>query len=216
MNCLIIYAHPHSHSFNHSLLEAVGQKLTALGATVCIRDLYSLQFNPVYGIADIEAARHGTVPADVRREQEFVDHADRVIFVSPLWTTTPPAMLKGYVDRVLNPARHSAGLGHVAGLLSGKKFAMFSTPDHDIVASVRKAGIHAVPANHGMPAHHDTSHHQHEESHTLFKVIGSPLSFHRVLHASGEVSEATRRQLLSEAERLTEQFVGEGGFCPYY
>jgi NAD(P)H dehydrogenase (quinone) len=192
MNCLIIYAHPHPHSFNHELLQAVERKLTSMGVSVLVRDLYAHNFNPNYGIADLEAARRGAVLPDVCAEQKLLNDADRVIFVSPTWHDMPPLMLKGYIDRVFTSDFGVRSLGHSVSLLNGKKFGMFNTS-----VSVKADTLH----------HGSTDLHHRLMSHGIFKAIGSPLSFHHVFYNVEEADDKSRSRMLGESARIAEHFV---------
>ena len=87
-----------------------------MGDQVLWSDLYALKFDPTeasyhYGSAEMatsfdplkaqEAAfEAGELPSEVVEEVEKLIRADRVIFHFPLWWFAPPAMLKGYFDRV--------------------------------------------------------------------------------------------------------------------
>ncbi|MEG1585283.1 MAG: NAD(P)H-dependent oxidoreductase, partial [Bacteroidales bacterium] len=100
MEHLIIYAHPNPNSFNHAILETCLNKLTALGASVEVRDLYKINFNPCFSLADLEAKQAGKVLPDVQIEQDYINKAEKITFIAPIWWGLLPAMLKGYFDRV--------------------------------------------------------------------------------------------------------------------
>jgi NAD(P)H dehydrogenase (quinone) len=117
VNALIVYAHPEPTSFTAALKNIARDKLCALGHEVVVSDLYAENFNPVAGrhdfdtVADatrlhyqqeqLHAAQNGGFAADLRREQARVAAADLFIFVYPLWWGGMPAILKGWVDRVM-------------------------------------------------------------------------------------------------------------------
>jgi NAD(P)H dehydrogenase (quinone) len=46
------------------------------------------------------ASEGGTLPAEVAAEIERLDNADLLILQYPMWWHLPPAMLKGWLDRV--------------------------------------------------------------------------------------------------------------------
>lgn len=129
MNATIIYAHPNPASFNHAILERVTAELAALGVTSQIRDLYQLDFDPLLKPADFEAFKVGTVPADIRAEQEYIQQADWLVFIYPTWWWDRPAILKGYIDRVFSHG-FAYGVGadlSVLPLLSDKRAFVFNT-----------------------------------------------------------------------------------------
>ncbi|RYY55989.1 MAG: flavodoxin family protein [Chitinophagaceae bacterium] len=126
MKHLIIYCHPSSQSLNHQLKDTV---LNALQAQqVQVRDLYQIGFNPVLSQADMEGQRKGIVADDVRTEQDFIADADVLTLIYPIWWTGLPAIMKGYIDRVLSYGfayRYDQGVQR--GLLTGKKVIIINT-----------------------------------------------------------------------------------------
>lgn len=110
-----VYAHPGPSRVNNSLLR-MGHEALAEQYDVTVSDLYADGFNPALGTADLggftgdvgnvveltgEAYARGEVPADVRREQENLAAAELLVLQFPLWWYGPPAMMKGWIDRVL-------------------------------------------------------------------------------------------------------------------
>lgn len=128
MKHLIVYAHPHTVSFNHAILNAAVDALEAQGHEVVVRDLYALGFQPVLSAADTISMRAGQTPQDIATEQQFVADAEAITFIYPIWWTGLPAILKGYVDRVF-----AYGFAYVSGeagiekLLTGKKGLIINT-----------------------------------------------------------------------------------------
>lgn len=128
MKHLVVYAHPNPASFNHGILETVTQTLQKAGHEVRVRDLYTLNFQPVLSGVDFGAYQQGTVPADVKVEQEHITWADAVTFVYPVWWAGLPAILKGYVDRVFTHGfAYSVTSQGMAKLLTGKKGYLIAT-----------------------------------------------------------------------------------------
>ncbi|MAY32281.1 MAG: NADPH quinone oxidoreductase [Rhodovulum sp.] len=125
-NILIVVAHPEPHSFNHALAGEMADALRTAGHTVTISDLAAEGVRADIGRHDMTdpadparfhvqgeqayAARHGTFAPDIAREQARVAAADNVILQFPLWWGGPPALLKGWIDRVL-----SYGFAYVDG-----------------------------------------------------------------------------------------------------
>lgn len=128
MKYLVVYAHPNPKSFNHAIKEAVVEELSIAGKETSVRDLYALDFNPVLKGEDFIALKKGTVLNDVKEEQKYISSSDIIVFVSPLWWTGLPAILKGYIDRVF-----SIGFAYaitetgISGLLKDKKAVMITT-----------------------------------------------------------------------------------------
>jgi len=128
MKHLIIYAHPNDTSINHSLKETVVQTLSVAGHEVVVRDLYALNFNPVLSLEDMKGQRAGTVSEDVKTEQNYISWADAITFIHPIWWTGLPAIMKGYIDRVMSyNFAYSYDTGIQLGLLKDKQAYIINT-----------------------------------------------------------------------------------------
>ncbi len=125
MNHLIIHATHRNESFISQAVDVLKETLLARGENVLLRDLYSINFDPVLTVTDFELARHGNTPDDIRKEQEYIAAADIVWIFYPVWWTGMPAILKGYFDRVFlsgfaykmagnNPLRYIADPDHTS------------------------------------------------------------------------------------------------------
>ncbi|SLN68363.1 NAD(P)H-dependent oxidoreductase [Roseisalinus antarcticus] len=104
MRALVVYCHPSPASFNAGVRDLVLEKLTAAGAEVRLRDLYAEGFQPV--LTDAEWTGYLDTPANrapVDDHCKDVEWCDTLIFVYPTWWYGHPAMLKGWLDRVLLP-----------------------------------------------------------------------------------------------------------------
>ncbi len=117
MNVLIVYAHPEPTSFCAALKNEAVEAIRGAGHEVTVSDLYGEAFNPVagrhdfLGMADatrfhyqseqLHAANDGGFSQELQREQARVQAADAIILLFPLWWGGPPAILKGWIDRVL-------------------------------------------------------------------------------------------------------------------
>ncbi|MFD9704470.1 NAD(P)H-dependent oxidoreductase [Lentzea sp. NPDC059081] len=112
---LWVYAHPRRDSLNDRLLQA-GTKALSQRYEVAVSDLYAQGFDPVLSERDLgdlaarpgniaelagEAYVQGRLPEDVRQEQAKVAAAELLVLQFPLWWYGPPAILKGWFDRVL-------------------------------------------------------------------------------------------------------------------
>ena len=137
-NVLVVLANPEPGSFCHALAGAARDALTGAGHHVEVSDLYAQGFNPVAGRHDFstvadparfhyqseqaKAARENTFSPEIAREQERVRKADNLILVFPLWWGGMPAILKGWLERVL-----AYGVAYVdghrfdTGLLRGRR-----------------------------------------------------------------------------------------------
>ena len=133
MNHLIIYAHPSEDSFSNELLNHLSTFLKGEGNNVVVSDLYAIGFNPILSADEIANLKKGIVADDVALEQAKINQADVISLVYPLWWASFPAILKGYIDRVI-----SYGFGYVAGekgiegLLTGKKVLLHTSMGNSI------------------------------------------------------------------------------------
>jgi len=100
MNLLIVYAHPNPNSFNAAILAATKSALTAQGHALQTIDLYQQQFNPLLDVASLLSPATANQSATIRHHQVQLTWAQGLLFIHPVWWYGPPAILKGWVDRV--------------------------------------------------------------------------------------------------------------------
>jgi putative NADPH-quinone reductase len=104
MRLLVVHAHPVPASFNRALFDLTRETLAAHGHEVEGLDLYGAGFDPVL---DAQARRryhdHGANALPVAAELERLKRCQGLVFVYPTWWYAQPAMLKGWLDRVLLP-----------------------------------------------------------------------------------------------------------------
>lgn len=104
MRVLVIYAHPLETSFNAALHQAAVAALTRAGHDVDDCDLYAEGFNPVLSREE-RLVYHDTSrnTAHVADYVARLRRAEGVVFVFPTWSFGPPAILKGFFDRIMMP-----------------------------------------------------------------------------------------------------------------
>ena len=104
MRVLVIYAHPLEDSLNGSLFRCVKESLTNAGHEVDALDLYAENFDPVLS-AD-ERRDYFQEESNRSRTASYVSRivaAEWLVFVFPTWCLGPPAILKGFFDRIMVP-----------------------------------------------------------------------------------------------------------------
>lgn len=104
MRVLVIYAHPDAESFNGALFTCVKESLAEAGHEVDALDLYADGFDPV--LSAEERASYFDTDANRARTAPYVERIERaqgLVFVFPTWCLGPPAILKGFFDRVMVP-----------------------------------------------------------------------------------------------------------------
>ena len=103
MKVSLILGHPAPGSFNHAICATAVAALEAAGHECRFHDLYAERFDPVMP-AD-ELPRDAVLPPEIERHCQEIGEADGIIIVHPNYWSAPPAMLRGWVDRVLRAGR---------------------------------------------------------------------------------------------------------------
>lgn len=103
MNVSIILGHPTPGSFNHAVAATAVAALNSNGHTAWFHDLYAENFDPLMPSSEI--ARDAVLPAAIERHCQEIETADGIIIVHPNWWSQPPAIVRGWTDRVLRPGR---------------------------------------------------------------------------------------------------------------
>jgi len=122
----IILAHPNPQSFNHAIAASAAAAVRDLGREAVLHDLCQEQFPPLLSYVEFpETAQLD--PLTARHCQEIAS-ADGIIIVHPNWWGMPPAILKGWLDRVLRPeVAYRFVNGVSVGLLSAQAALVFNT-----------------------------------------------------------------------------------------
>ena len=104
-HALLVVAHPCDDSFCRALADAAERGLTAGGHTVDRIDLYEAGFRAAMSYD--ERVAYDTDDPIV--DPQVADHAERLraaetlVFVYPTWWSSLPAILKGWLERVMVP-----------------------------------------------------------------------------------------------------------------
>jgi putative NADPH-quinone reductase len=131
MNVSIILGHPRPDSLNHALAAAAAAAARTAGHTVRLHDLQAEGFDPV--LPPGEERRDAALPPDVALHCRELGEADGIVVVHPNWWGMPPAILAGWVDRVLRPEvayrflEGDAGEGVPQGLLRARAALVVNT-----------------------------------------------------------------------------------------
>ena len=99
MNASVVLAHPRPGSFNHAVADAAARGLARAGYAVKAHDLYAEAFDPCLRASEVETTTFADELA-ARHAAEILE-ADAIVVVHPSWFFQVPAVLKGWVDRVL-------------------------------------------------------------------------------------------------------------------
>lgn len=128
MKHAVIMSHPNAQSFTTSVAEAYAKACEALGHEVVIRDLYRMGFDPCLKPAELPFASAARPESSVILERSLLKDCDVFALFYPLWLNAPPAMMKGYLERVFGFGfAYGAGGRSYNPLLTGRKLISFSS-----------------------------------------------------------------------------------------
>jgi putative NADPH-quinone reductase len=136
MSISIILAHPNPGSFNHAVAHTTADTLRENGHQIVLHDLCQEKFPPLFSVTELQA--DAKLDPVIARHCAEIAAADGIVIVHPNWWGMPPAILKGWIDRVLRPemayrfVEGDDGEGVPVGLLKAKAAIVFNsanTPD---------------------------------------------------------------------------------------
>jgi len=146
MKALVVLAHPTAGSFNHAIARTAAAALSHSGHEPILHDLYAEGFDPVLPTAEIP--KNGDVDPVVREHCRQLSDAEGIVIVHPNWWGQPPAILKGWVDRVVRPGvayefgEQDSGEGVPIGLLRARGAVVFNTAN---TPAVRESKVFGDP-----------------------------------------------------------------------
>ena len=188
MRHFVLYCHPDPKSFCHAILDNVVETLRGKGHEVRVRDLYADGFDPVLKGSDFAAFLAGKSPPDIKAEQDHILWAETITVIHPVWWTSLPALLKGYIDRVLTlNFAYAFGPEGPKGLLGGRKVVIFSTQ------GALKEDYDARGMTDAMKKASDIA---------IYSFCGMEVLEHRFFGGVPSVDDATRKRYLSEVREV--------------
>ena len=131
MKISVILAHPDKNSFNHAIAHAVVEEIQSNGCTVFFHDLYEENFDPI--LPAVEIPQDAPLPSEIQSHCDEISTTDGIVIIHPNWWGQPPAILKGWVDRVIRPGvayefiEGDSGEGTPNGLLKAKFALVINT-----------------------------------------------------------------------------------------
>lgn len=155
---LEIVCNPRPGSYNLALAASAREKLLSLGHEVILHDLYKEKFDPV--LDAIELARSFSLEGLVQDYSRQLTETDGLLLFHPEWWGQPPAMLKGWVDRVFRQGIAYDLEGEEftekgwKPLLTGKKGLVFATSDAEAhsARTLEALWTHTILGRCGMQA----------------------------------------------------------------
>jgi NAD(P)H dehydrogenase (quinone) len=130
---LEVLCHPRPGSLNHAIADRAQRDLERRGHLVRFHDLYAERFDPV--LSEEELARKFSLDDQVQLHTRELVEAGGLLLIHPDWWGQPPAMLKGWIDRVFRPGIAYEFEGGEferktrAPLLKGKRAVVICTSD---------------------------------------------------------------------------------------
>jgi putative NADPH-quinone reductase len=198
MKISVILAHPDPGSFNHAIARACSRALAGNGHEVVLHDLYQERFDPLLPVG--ESGRDAVLPAEVRRHCDEIAQADGIVIVHPNWWGQPPAILKGWVDRVIRPGvayeflEGDQGEGVPRGLLKARRAIVFNTAN---TAADRERDVFGDPLEAIWRR-------------CIFGLCGIPEVHRRTFSIVVTSSDADRKAWLAEVAATSDRFFPKG------
>jgi len=121
----VVYSHYDDNSFNCAIKNTFKEEAEKHGHAVDIVDLYKENFNPIF---------RGESPDDVVLDhRKRIEEADVIVLIAPIWNFRMPAIMEGWIDKVLAPPwaftfkKLVGNYGYPEGKLKSKKAKIFCT-----------------------------------------------------------------------------------------
>jgi len=198
MGVLVAIAHPDRASFNYAIAETAINALDSLGLEVIEHDLYKDGFDPV--MPQREIARSDTLAPEIDRYCRDIADAEGFIIVHPNWWGQPPAVMKGWIDRIFRPGvayeflEGDEGEGVPLGLLKARAALVFNTGN---TPARRELEVFGDPLETLWKT-------------CLFEFCGVNTFYRRMFGVVVTSSEDQRKQWLREVAETVERFFGPG------
>jgi putative NADPH-quinone reductase len=189
MNASIILAHPYDKSFNHAIFQTAEKTFKNLKIDVYAHDLYKEGFNPVLTTMEL-----GKEKPDDNLVKQYVDEMLQsriLVFIHPNWWGQPPAIMKGYIDRIFRPPyaydydENNEGNSGIPKL-TGKVGIVFNTGNTE--ATREEAVFHDPLENEWIQC--------------VFGFCGIGKSYRRLFRVIANSSETQRKEWLREVEEV--------------
>lgn len=144
MDISVILAHPYRESFNYAIYQTVQDTLKKNGHQIHAHNLYGEGFNPL--LEGSELATGETSDPLVLKHRQEIKKAQGIIVIHPNWWGQPPAILKGWTDRVLRSGvayqfeEGDDGSGVPEGLLVAETALVFNTSNTPLEREIQVFG----------------------------------------------------------------------------
>lgn len=202
MKVFIVYWHPELKSFNAAMFRTARETLAAAGHEVRTSDLHEMQFDPVPGrkdfatvkdpdylklqIEQMYASEMNGFALAIESELSKLEWCDVMIWQFPLWWFGLPAVLKGWVDRVLVMGRtYGGGRLYDAGVFRGKR-ALLSLTTGGPEDAYRKEAFNGDIAAILRPIHRG-----------MLQFVGFDVLAPQIVYGPAHLTDEQRKQALA-------------------
>ncbi len=194
MKVSVILGHPNREGFNNAIAAAAVETLEQNAHEVYFHDLYEEKFDPLLSIEEIQ--KDVSLSLDIERHCKEISTAEGIIIIHPNWWGQPPAIMKGWIDRVLRPGvayefvEKDKGDGVPNGLLKAKAALVFNTSNTETEREKRVFGdpLEAIWKN------------------CIFGLCGVTNFYRRMFNIVVVSSEAQRKEWLREVRQIVDQY----------
>jgi len=197
MKVSVILAHPDKNSFNHAIAHIVVQEFQSNGHKIFFHDLYEEKFDPI--LPTFEIPKDAPLPPEIQSHCDEISLADGIVIVHPNWWGQPPAILKGWVDRVIRPGvayefiEEDSGEGIPNGLLMAKFALIINTSN---TPTEREKSVFGDPLE-GL------------WKRCIFELCGVTTFYRKMFNVVVLSSKETRENWLVETKQLVQRILQE-------
>lgn len=194
MRISVILAHPSKKSFNRAIAATVVEGLNQNGHEVRFHDLYEEKFDPILPVEEIP--KDVPLPPEIQKHCEEISEAEGIVIVHPNWWGQPPAILKGWIDRVIRPGvayeflEGDKGEGIPKGLLRARSALVFNTSNTE---TERERKVFGDPLETLWKA-------------CIFDLCGVPRFYRKMFNVIVTSSEEQRKEWLKEVRQTIDEY----------
>ena len=194
MKISVILAHPNRKSLNHAIAETAVEALKQNGHEVYFHDLYEEKFDPILAVQ--EFPKDCSLPPEIKKHCDEISETEGIIIIHPNWWGQPPAILKGWIDRVIRPGvayefrENDKGEGIPVGLLKARSAVVFNTSNTE---TEREAKVFGDPLESIWKK-------------CIFELCGVPAFYRKVFNVVVVSSDEQRKEWLKEVRRTIENY----------
>jgi putative NADPH-quinone reductase len=144
MNASLVIGHPDKNSFSHAMAQAASEVLLDMGYALATHDLYAESFNPVQPTGESRNVRSDDALIELHCRELAL--ADLILVFHPNWWSQPPAIVKGWIDRVFRLGtayKYPDGASYAdvpTGLLRAKAALIFNTSNTPALREIKIFG----------------------------------------------------------------------------